>query len=64
MVSGRDGTPGTGFSYVDDYVENGNTGVILEAEHNLSVVTPLVTVKYTATGPGDGVIRYSIAHIN
>ena len=64
VVSGRDGTPGTGFSYVDDYVENGNTGVTLEAEHNLSAVTPLVTIKYTATGAGDGVIRYSIAHIN
>jgi hypothetical protein len=64
VVSGRDGTPGTGFSYVDDFVENGNTGVILEAEHNLSVATPLVTVKYTATGSGDGIIRYSIAHIN
>jgi Pectate lyase superfamily protein len=64
VVSGRDGTPGTGFSYVDDYVENGDTGVTLEAEHNLSSVTPLVTIKYTATGAGDGVIRYSIAHIN
>jgi hypothetical protein len=64
VVSGRDGTPGTGFSYVDDYVENGDTGVTLEAEHNLSAVTPLVTVKYTATGPGDGIIKYSIAHIN
>jgi hypothetical protein len=64
VVSGQDGTPGTGFSYVDDYVENGDTGVTLEAEHNLSAVTPLVTIKYTATGAGDGVIRYSIAHIN
>jgi hypothetical protein len=64
VVSGRDGTPGTGFSYCDDYVENGDTGVTLEAEHNLSAVTPLVTVRYTATGPGDGIIRYSIAHIN
>jgi hypothetical protein len=64
VVSGRDGTPGTGFSYCDDYVENGDTGVVLEAEHNLSTVTPLVTIKYTATGAGDGIIRYSIAHIN
>jgi hypothetical protein len=64
VVSGRDGTAGTGFAYTDDYVENGDTGVILEAEHNLSAVTPLVTVKYTATGAGDGIIRYSIAHIN
>jgi hypothetical protein len=64
VVSGQEGTPGTGFSYVDDYVENGDTGVTLEAEHNLSAVTPLVTIKYTATGAGDGAIRYSIAHIN
>jgi hypothetical protein len=64
VVSGQDGTAGTGFAYTDDYVENGDTGVTLEAEHNLSAVTPLVTVKYTATGPGDGIIRYSIAHIN
>jgi hypothetical protein len=64
VVSGRDGTPGTGFSYVDDYVENGDTGVILEATHNLSIATPLVTISYTAIGAGDGTIRYSIAHIN
>jgi hypothetical protein len=64
VVSGQDGTAGTGFAYTDDYVENGDTGVTLEAEHNLSAVTPLVTVKYTATGAGDGTIRYSIAHIN
>jgi hypothetical protein len=64
VVSGRDGTAGTGFAYTDDYVENGDTGVILEAEHNLSAVTPLVTVKYTATGAGDGIIQYSIAHID
>jgi hypothetical protein len=64
VVSGRDGTAGTGFAYTDDYVENGDTGVTLEAEHNLSAVTPLVTISYTATGPGDGTIRYSIAHID
>lgn len=64
VVSARDGTAGTGFSYSDDYVENGSTGVTLEATHNLSTVAPLVTVSYTATGPGDGIIRYSIAHIN
>ena len=64
VVSGRDGTPGTGFSYMDDYVENGDTGVILEAEHNLSAITPLVTIRYTATGAGDGTIKYSISHIS
>lgn len=64
VVSGRDATPGTGFSYCDDYVENGDTGVTLEAVHNGSAVTPLVTVRYTASGAGAGIIRYSIAHIN
>jgi hypothetical protein len=64
VVSGRDGTAGTGFSYSDDYVENGDTGVILEATHNLSTTEPLVTISYTASGAGDGIIRYSIAHIN
>jgi hypothetical protein len=64
VVSGQEGTPGTGFSYCDDYVENGDTQVILEAEHNLNAVTPLVTIKYTATGLGDGTIKYSIAHID
>ena len=64
VVSGRDGTPGTGFSYVDDYVENGDTGVTLEAAHNGSAVTPLVTISYQAIGSGDGIIRYSIAHLS
>jgi hypothetical protein len=64
VVSGQDGTAGTGFSYSDDYVENGSTGVTLEATHNLSAVTPLVTISYSAAGAGDGIIRYSIAHIN
>ena len=64
VVSGQDGTAGTGFSYMDDYVENGDTNVILEAEHNLSIVAPSVTIKYTATGSGDGIIKYSISHIS
>jgi hypothetical protein len=64
VVSGQDGTAGTGFAYTDDYVENGSTGVTLEATHNLSTVTPLVTISYSAAGAGDGIIRYSIAHIN
>jgi Pectate lyase superfamily protein len=64
VVSAQDGTAGTGFAYSDDYTENGDTGVTLEAVHNLSAVTPLVTISYTATGAGDGTIRYSIAHIN
>jgi hypothetical protein len=64
VVSAQDGTAGTGFSYCDDYVENGDTGVTLEAAHNGSAVTPLVTISYTASGAGNGTIRYSIAHIN
>jgi hypothetical protein len=64
VVSGQDGTAGTGFSYSDDYVENGSTGVTLEATHNLSAVTPLVTISYSAAGVGDGIIKYSIAHID
>ena len=64
VVSGQNGTAGTGFSYCDDFVENGDTGVTMEATHNLSAVTPLVTISYSATGAGDGIIRYSIAHIN
>lgn len=64
VVSGQDGTAGTGFSYTDDYAENGDTSVLLEAEHNLSAVAPSVTIKYTASGSGDGTIKYSISHIN
>jgi hypothetical protein len=64
VVSAQEGTPGTGFAYSDDYVDNGDTAVILEAEHNLSTVTPLITISYTATGAGDGAIKYSIVHID
>jgi hypothetical protein len=64
IVSGQNGTAGTGFSYCDDYVENGATGVTMEATHNLSIPAPLVTISYSAAGAGDGIIRYSIAHIN
>jgi hypothetical protein len=64
VISGQEDTAGTGFAYTDDYVENGDTDVTLEATHNLSAVSPLITISYTATGAGDGTIRYSIAHIN
>jgi hypothetical protein len=64
VISGQEDTAGTGFAYTDDYVENGDTDVTLEATHNLSAVSPLITISYTATGAGDGAIRYSIAHIN
>jgi hypothetical protein len=64
VVSGQDSTAGTGFAYSDDYVENGDTGVTMEATHNLSIATPLVTISYSATGAGDGTIRYSISHLS
>jgi hypothetical protein len=64
VVSGQDGTAGTGFGYSDDYVENGDTGVTMEATSNLSIATPLVIISYSAAGAGDGIIRYSISHIN
>jgi hypothetical protein len=64
VVSGQNGTAGTGFSYSDDYVENGDTGVTLEAVHNLSVSTPEITISYTASGSGDGTINYSITYLN
>lgn len=64
VVSGQNGTAGTGFAYSDDYTENGDTGITLEATHNLSAVTPLVTISYLALGSGDGIIRYSITHLS
>ena len=64
VVSSQDGTAGTGFAYSDDYVENGDTGVTMEATSNLSIATPLVTISYSAAGIGAGIIRYSIAHLS
>ena len=64
VVSGQTGTAGTGFCYSDDYTENGSTSVTLTATHNLSAVTPVVTISYTSTGAGDGSIRYSISRLN
>jgi hypothetical protein len=64
IVSGQTGTAGTGFSYSDDYVDNGNIAVTMEATHNLSVSDPLITVSYTAAGAGDGTIRYSVSRLN
>jgi Pectate lyase superfamily protein len=64
VVSGQNDTPGTGFCYSDDYVENGDTGVTLDADHNASIESPNVTISYTATGAGDGTIKYSISHIS
>jgi hypothetical protein len=64
VVSGQEGTAGTGFCYTDDYVDNGNANVVLTATHNLSTVTPLITISYQASGAGDGTIRYSISRLN
>ena len=64
IVSGQTGTAGTGFSYSDDYVDNGNIAVTMEATHNLSPTDPLITVSYTAAGAGDGTIRYSVSRLN
>lgn len=62
-VTGQTGTAGTGFSWVDDFVENGSTAVTLEAVHNGSIVSPEISITYTANGPGTGTIRYSISHL-
>jgi hypothetical protein len=48
---------GTGFSYVDDFVENSSTGVTLAATDN----TGTVTVSYTATAGNNAIINYSIS---
>jgi hypothetical protein len=64
IVSGQTGTAGTGFSYSDDYVDNGNIAVTMEATHNLSTSDPLITVSYTAAGSGNGTIRYSVSRLN
>jgi len=63
VVTGQTGTAGTGFSWVDDFVENGSTAVTLEAVHNGSIVAPEISITYTANGSGNGTIRYSISHL-
>jgi hypothetical protein len=64
VISGQSGTAGTGFAYSDDYTENADTQVTLTAAHNLSTVTPLITISYTTAASGDGTIRYSITHLS
>lgn len=63
VATGQTGTPGTGFSWVDDYVDNGNAAVTLEAAHNGSIVDPEISINYTANGSGDGQIKYSISYL-
>jgi len=64
VVSGQDSTAGTGFCYSDDYVDNGDTEVVLTATHNLSVSAPLITISYQTTGAGNGTIKYSISNLS
>jgi hypothetical protein len=52
---------GTGFAYTDDYVENSNTGVELQAVN----VGGNIQLQYLSSSSGvDGQIRYSISHLN
>ncbi len=54
------GSTGTGFTYADDYYENGSTGVTLTAAADGANVR----VSYTASSTGsDGTINYSIANL-
>ena len=54
------GSTGTGFTYADDYYENGSTGVTLTAVADGANVR----VSYTASSTGsDGTINYSIANL-
>lgn len=53
------GSTTTGFSYSDDYVENGSTGITL----NVSASSGDIVVQYDSTSTGsDATIRYSISH--
>lgn len=53
------GTSTTGFSFTDDFVENGSTGITLNVVANAGDVV----VKYNSTSTGsDAIIRYSITH--
>jgi hypothetical protein len=64
VINGQEDTEGDGFAYTDDYVENGNTGVVIAAAHNLSTISPAITVSYLAAGANDGTIRYSINYLS
>lgn len=58
-VVGGQGSGTTGFSYVDNYVENGSTGVTLTPADSGTVLS----VGYTCTSTGvDGSIRYSVSN--
>jgi hypothetical protein len=58
-VVGGQGSGTTGFSYVDNYVENGSTGVTLTPADSGTVLS----VGYTCTSTGvNGSIRYSVSN--
>ncbi len=58
VVKGQAAT-GTGFSYTDDYVENGTTGVTLTAVADGANVR----ISYTSTNTVAGTINYSITNL-
>lgn len=53
------GTTTTGFTYTDDYTENGSTGITL----NVIGTGGNIAIQYDSTSTGsDATIRYSISH--
>jgi hypothetical protein len=51
---------GVGFNYIDDYIENGVTGITLTPSDSGTAVT----MAYTATSTTvDGTINYSIVNL-
>ena len=60
VIAGGDDSAGEGLVYTDDYTENENTDVVLNATESGNVVT----VSYSAAATGsDGTIYYSITHL-
>jgi hypothetical protein len=58
VVKGQAAT-GTGFSYSDDFVENGATGITLTAAADGANVR----ITYTSTNTVPGTINYSITNL-
>jgi hypothetical protein len=50
---------GAGFTYIDDYQENGSTGTTLTVTDNLTGCT----ISYTCTAGIDGIIDYTITNL-
>jgi len=60
VVAGGDDSAGDGIQFTDDYTENEQTDVVLQATESANVVT----VSYTAASTTyDGTIYYSITHM-